>query len=385
MSIRSWLRPWQSSSSAVSAPPAAPADDPAADYAVREDWSGSEGEINFSSFVYFDVDRDGRYGMADRPFGAIKVRLKKDNDVIASVRTNNNGFANFKSSASKHQAPIHRPGDYQFVVSVPSGFISTSGNTIQSAEFKPSLGSICGIGSDEMLQPIGLAPNQVISGSVPEDARLFIKARRGDCILDEAAHADRATFRYPVPAGATDVEFSIADLTRRVSVSSYPMHLGLLDPKRGVTLIPNRKTETIDFDGVNSRGLRKIPSGYAGLNWFNLNMLARDFTKSSQGYVNGNTSGDYVAYTSSGYPSLIYSESPFDFVGVYLSVAWLKAEGETGTIESWRGDELVAKDSVTLSALTPVFYNPGLPEVTRIRLSTQHYWQMVLDDLIIAR
>ena len=121
------------------------------------------------------------------------------------------------------------------------------------------------------------------------------------------------------------------------------------------------------------------------MNWFNLNAIARDFTKRSQGYVNGNTSGDYVAYTSGGYPALISSDRPFDFIGIYLSVAWLKAEGEIGIIESWRGDALIARDSVTLSALTPVFYNPCLPEITRVRLATQHFWQMVLDDLIIAR
>jgi hypothetical protein len=39
---------------------------PADDYAVRSDWSGSGGTLNYSSFVYFDVDRDGKYGVGDR-------------------------------------------------------------------------------------------------------------------------------------------------------------------------------------------------------------------------------------------------------------------------------------------------------------------------------
>ena len=180
------------------------------------------------------------------------------------------------------------------------------------------------------------------------------------------------------------MELSVADFTRRVSVSAYPVDLGLLDSTRGV-LDPNRRTEIIDFDNVNPRGLRKIPSGYAGLNWFNLNAIARDFTRMGQGYVNGNTSGDHTAYVSGGYPALIYSDTPFDFVGVHLSTAWLSAEGDSAIIEVWRGDDLVAQDSVTLSALSPVFYNPCLPAITRIRLMSEHYWQIVLDDLVIAR
>lgn len=358
-------------------------DDPS-DYPVRDDWLGLEGEINYSSFVYFDVDRDGRYGLSDRPFAAVKVRLKKDGKVVATARTNNNGFANFKASATNSKAPIASPGIYEFVVSVPSGFSATSGNTVQSAEFKSRPGSISAMSSDEMLKAVGLTPDRVIRGRLPRNARLSVKALRGGLPVDESEYSGQTQFRYAVPAGAEEVEFATNGLIRRVPVSNYSIDLGLLDPQRGV-LEANREATTINFDIVTSRGLRKIPSGYGGLDWFNLNAIARDFTKGGQGYVNGNTSGDYVAYTSSGYPASIFSDTPFDFIGVYLSIAWLKAEGETGIVEAWRGDELIAKDSITLSALAPVFYNPCLSRITRVRLTTEHYWQMVLDDLVIAR
>src|SRR5690348_11226273 len=49
--------------------------DPANDYAVRTDWERSTGTVNYSSFVYFDVDRDGTYGVGDRPMAGIMVRL----------------------------------------------------------------------------------------------------------------------------------------------------------------------------------------------------------------------------------------------------------------------------------------------------------------------
>lgn len=377
MPIRLWPRLW-------SLLRLKDADEQIDDYAVRTDWSRSHGEINYSSFVYFDVDGDGCYGSSDRPFGGIRVRLMKDGQVIASARTNNNGFANFRSSSSSRSAPICRSGTYQFVVSVPDAFAVTSRNSTQSMEFKPRPGSISGIGSDEMLQPVGLTPDKVIKGRLPKNAKLSITALNGTLLVDEKQYASQTAFLYRVPAASDAVVFSIGGWTRRTQLSCYPIDLGLLDPQRG-SLEPSRKTETIDFDSLNPRGLRKIPSGYADLRWFNLNAMTRDFTKNGQGYVNGNTSGDHIAYTSSGYPALVYSDTPFDFIGVHLSVAWLKAEGETAIIESWRGDELIAKDRVTLSALSPVFYNPGLPNITRIRLATDHYWQMVLDDLVMAR
>ena len=45
-------------------------ENPANDYAVRQDWSGNHGKLNYSSFVYFDADRDGCYGLGDRRWPA---------------------------------------------------------------------------------------------------------------------------------------------------------------------------------------------------------------------------------------------------------------------------------------------------------------------------
>ena len=96
---------------------------------------------------------------------------------------------------------------------------------------------------------------------------------------------------------------------------------------------------------MTPRGLRKIPSGYAGLNWFNLNAISRDFAGGNDGYVNGNTSGDRMALLqASGNPAELWSDKPFGFHSVMISAAWLNAEGETAQIESWRGDELAADD-----------------------------------------
>ena len=58
---------------------------PANDYAVRQDWSRSTGTLNYSSFIYFDVDRDGRYGLGDRPMAGIKVRLRGANGLSSLI------------------------------------------------------------------------------------------------------------------------------------------------------------------------------------------------------------------------------------------------------------------------------------------------------------
>jgi hypothetical protein len=358
--------------------------DPANDYAVRSDWTRSEGGLNYSTFVYFDVNRDGRYSVGDRPMGGIRVRLLKDGRNIASARTNANGFANFSTSTRRKRAPIHHPGDYAFEVSVPTGWTVTGGGARQVKEFKLIPGSVSGIGTDEMLQPVGLAPNRVVSGRLADGARLSVEALSGKTVVEKTEITGQPEFCYRVPDAADAVDLSVAGWKQRLESFAYPIEVGLVDPARR-PLDPRRKVQTIGFDDVNSRGLRKIPSGYAELNWFNLNAMARDFSGSTQGYVNGNTSGDWIAYTSSGHPGEIYADDPFDFIGVHLSAAWLNSEGEIGKIEAWRGDSLVATDTVVLSALTPVYYSPRLPDVTRVRFSTEHYWQMVLDDLVIAR
>jgi len=67
-----------------------------------------------------------------------------------------------------------------------------------------------------------------------------------------------------------------------------------------------------------------------------------------------------------------------------LAAAWLASEGEVALVESWLGEELIASDEIVLSALAPVHYAPMLKAVTRVRISTRHHWQAVLDDLIVA-
>jgi hypothetical protein len=365
-------------------------EDPANDYAVRQDWSGNHGKLNHSSFVYFDADRDGRYGLGDRPMAGIVVRLHDgDGRFVAAARSNRGGFANFLASTKRRAAPIHVAGSYRFTVSVPPGWRSSSANEVQSQHLRLLPGSPTGLVSEAMLQPVGLFPIRRLSGRVADgvSASISVMAKGQEVAVHPLS--DGAGFRLDLPDDADAIEISGGGVERRLGLSAYPTELGLLLPEDAVSenavmdgAVP---LQTIGFDDVTTRGLRKVPFGYAGFTWFNLNALARDHTEGSEGYVNGNISGDHVCYTSSGHPAEFSSDQPFGFHSVMLTAAWLKSEGETALVESWLGDRLIASDTIILSALAPVHYAPMLAEVTRVRFSTSHYWQLVLDDLVVAR
>ena len=358
--------------------------DPAKDYAVRRNWSSRPGKLNYSSFVYFDVDRDGGYGLGDRPMGGIVARLSGAKGHILTARTNGNGFANFTMCAKARHAHISEARSYDFTISIPPGWVCTSGNEVQSKEFILIDGAPAGIGSAEMVRPVGLAPIRFLSGRTAAGTAATISVFGSDGIVAREAVAPDTPFRIDIPDGAETVVVDGPGFGRRLTLSPYPTHLGTLSAQR-TPIDADVVLETIDFNGVTPRGLRKIPSGYAGLNWFNLNALSRDFTGGSEGYVNGNVSGDHVCYTSSGHPGELWSERPFGFHSVMISAAWLRSEGETARIESWRGDVLVAVDEIAVSALTPIHYAPMLKDVTRIRFSSKHCWQLALDDLVLAR
>ena len=357
---------------------------PSRDYAASDPKRRLAGSLNYSSFVYLDVDRDGRYSVGDPPMGGIKVRLSGAAGHLFSSRTNVNGFANFSMSARSRKAPIRSPGTYCFEVSVPPGWTCTSKNDIQTMAFDVVEGSPAGIGAADMVRPVGLAPIRYASGRTDNEVRAKILAVRSGAVLSAEMLDPGSDFRFQVPEDAEELVLEWEGIGRRLMLSPYPTHLGLISPKRAC-LDASAALETIDFDGVTARGLRKIPSGYAKLNWFNLNVVARDFHGGSEGYVNGNTSGDHSCYTSSGHPAEIWSDQPFGFHSVMLGGAWLTAEGETAKIESWLGETLVATDLVRVSALGPVHYAPMLKAVTRIRLSSKTYWQLVVDDLTLAR
>jgi hypothetical protein len=342
-------------------------------------WKQNPGRMNFSSFVYFDVDRDGVYGLADRPMGGIVARLSDGSGTVAATRTNSAGFANFPMS-TRRQALIRRPGSFEFAVSVPPGWAATSGNAVQRREISSSPGSITGLAAENMLVPVGLAPQRFVTGDLGQVKSATASAYGDGQLLVEERIGGR--FRLDLPESATRLTITADGHELDLMVGPYPIDLGRVDFLR---LVPKTVAgRTFSFDGVADLGLRKVPSGYAGLDWFNLNALRNDHYANAHGYVNGNSMGSHVAYMSSGHPAEISSEKPFDFLAMTVAVAWLKAEGETVMVEIWDGENLVRRDAIVLSALCPISYTPMVAGVTRLRLSTLHSWQAVIGDLTVS-
>jgi hypothetical protein len=356
--------------------------DPTVDYAPRAHWAPTSGKLNFSSFVYMDVDGDGTYGQADRPMAGIAVRLYDERGTfVASARSNAAGFANFAMSSKRRSAAIHRPGNYRFSVSVPPGWRASSANHDQAVRISDAPGSMVGLVGEGLPKPVGLAPGRTVNGRTPAATGATLSVMGKGQLLESHALPADAAFRFPLGVDADEVVIAGSGLDRRLKLSAFPVDLGLL--AQG-SLAPGAALNAIGFDDITPRGLCKVPSGYAGLDWRNLNAMSRDHTANSEGYVNGNVSGAYIAYTSSGHPAEFCRAAPFGFHSVMLAAAWLASEGEVALVESWLREELIASDEVTLSALAPVHYAPMLEAVTRVRISTNHHWQAVLDDLMLA-
>jgi hypothetical protein len=327
-----------------------------------------------------DVDGDGTYGLGDRPMAGIMVRLYDERGgFLAGARTNPAGFANFPMATRRRRARIRAPGTYRFSVSVPPGWRASGANADQSIRLLDAPGSVVGLVGEDLPKPVGLAPDRVLSGRMPAavEATLSVMGK-GQLLESRPLGADTA-FRIPLAVEADTVVVS-GGFDRQLALSAYPTDLGLLTP----AIAAGAALSTIGFDDVTTRGLRKVPTGHAGLSWRNINAMAGDHTKNSEGYVNGNVSGDHIAYTSSGHPAEFGRQQPFGLHSMMLTAAWLASEGETALIESWLGGVLVARNEITLSALTPCHYAPMLKAVTRVRLSTKHHWQLVVDDLVLA-
>jgi hypothetical protein len=88
-----------------------------------------------------------------------------------------------------------------------------------------------------------------------------------------------------------------------------------------------------------------------------------------------------MAYTSSGHPSTIGSENPFDFVGGYLSMSKPEGEKHDIVVRAWNGDELLYEDRFRASEKGPIFFDARYEGITKLQFVNEAYWHIVIDDL----
>lgn len=286
-----------------------------------------EGEVHISSFVFNDLAADGNYGLGDTPIVDVYVSLKSEDGSGMLVPTNIDGFANFNASSTQEDAQIKLPGKYTFEVIPPPGWQVTTGNALQTIEIEDKIGS----------------PGGLVAKTVP----------------------------------------TLVGITREGAGSAGPLSPHPLIRGSGkLTVLPEAGATTkIGFDDIiGSIGIKKMPNGYHGLNWQNWVVSHQRFYK-GEGYINGTTSGEFIAYNGSAHPMAVYREKPFDFIGGNFTAAWRESEGEILHVKAWRGEELAYKDDIKLSRFGPVFFQANYDQVTRIEFETEHYWQVVTDDL----
>ncbi|AXX97667.1 hypothetical protein BAR1_06820 [Profundibacter amoris] len=347
-------------------------------YPLRQNWDSSSGKVNISAYLFNDLNENGQYDIGDRAMADIVVSLSRNGMPISVARTNLNGFANFRASTTHEDSPLSQAGEYEFTAYLPRGWRNTTDNQTQQATLIEIPGSPAGVGLQEMLTPIGMARNKFLRGTYRGDKDGHILLQQDGKTLETINLTPGEQFIWRIQRG--NYELITNGQSRPVVVGDYPVDVGLI----GVEHSQGDRAYTIDFEGQAPTGLKKAPNGYGGLNWFNLNIMRANMGNGNIGYANGTTSGNHILYTSSGHPARIYAYTPFSLLSVNLTAAWPKSEGEEVILSFYRGDQLIQTDAVGLSAYSPVNYQPMIPDITRIEISTRHYWQMLMDDLTVS-
>jgi hypothetical protein len=346
------------------------------DDSVPDSGSGRE-SLNLSCFAYRDLDGNGIYDLGDRPYAALRVDGTGSDEAVTAT-SNAGGFANFEMLLDGDGVLVARPGTYRFEALAPEGWELTSGQA-RSIDFVELEGSPAGIVASEQCEPFGLAPSLTIRGKVAAGEEVEIESELG---LVDVEMLDDLEFRAPVAAGAWTVTISDGEMSesRRIDVVDAPVVMSQrVEGTERPAPLPN--AVVVDFDGFTTANtITEIPNGYGGVDWANWVSTHR-ILYGGPGYVNGNTSGEFVAYNSSGHPAAISSDEPFDLVGGYFGVAWPTAELHDIVVTAWRGEALVATDSFRARTSGPLYFAADYRSVTRVEISSAANWQFVVDDL----
>lgn len=355
-------------------------------YAQNPDWNApSGGKLNISSFLFHDVNRNGKYDLPDRPLENIAVRMFGPEGRKALRWTNFNGFANFPMSMRHKGGVINTGGEYRFDVQVPPGWSTTTGLLSQTLSFREMPGAYADIVGYPPFKPVGLVQDLYVKGRVvlpgngkPKSGKVTGKLVGPDGRNRPVEISEDGQFREAITAGKWRLSIDVSgneQVERAFTVRNVPVQLsairvGEMQPE------PLGKQQVIDFETVTPRGISEIPNGAGGLDWWN--MIAY---RVKRAYANNSVSGNYVAYNSSGHPARISHPKGFDFAGSYFGVAWKQANGETLTLKAWRGETLLHEDEITLSDLGPVWFEADYRGITRLDLVTRRHWQFVTDDM----
>lgn len=350
--------------------------------------SGHRGNMNISCFVYRDINRNGIYDLQDRPYSGLRFTLERPDRDPTFGESNIAGFANFEMSLNNPGKQVSTAGTYKVIAKPRGDWRVTSGNLEQLLEIKELQASPAGLVATKTLQPLGVAPVLSISGRIELNQSADSSEYRLTAISPEGVSTDvnlsaEGTFTLPATQGEWQLELlgsEGAPQRRRIVVKNYPVIMSQFSSEKHYAS-EDQNWKNIQFDDLTtSDTLYEIPNGYGGLNWHNWISTHHKFYQGS-GYINATVSGEFLAYNSSGHPADISSNDTFDIHGVYIGVAWPKAELGDILIQAWRNEEIVYQDSFRGMTTGPVWFAADYKDITRVEFSTEKYWQLMLDDL----
>ena len=336
--------------------------------------------INISSFVYRDVNRNGRYDVEDRPFAGLEVVLTRPDGSTVKRRSNLSGFTNFPMSAHHFGSDVRDEGEHRIEVQPPAGWKVSSAEPVQTRTFRRLEGSPSGLVIERTFTPVGVAPRLLVSGQMEPSTLLTAEGPAGAVASVEISPDGRFSWEA-IPGAWTLHRTTPAGqrISQVIPVRNTPVVVARTTADAAPSPLP--VSVVADFDTLTpSDTLYEVPNGYVGLNWHNWVATHQKFYK-GEGYVNGTVSGEYLAYNSSGHPARIESERPFDLERLYLAVAWPEAEKHDLHLRAWRGDQLVHDERVRGSTTGPVQVEAHFRSITRVELTSAAYWQLLVDDV----
>jgi hypothetical protein len=349
-----------------------------------------------SCFVFRDVNRNGLYDMGDFAYAGLAIEMKRpDNSIIRSI-SNLSGFANFEQLLhDPGKGDIYTVGTYRIHATPEFGWIVSTPNTAdQIIEFRTQENAGSGLVPVHPCRNIGVAPELTINGAVVAEpgtllSDLSVRARGVDGQINDIAIDEAGNFIIAAKPGNWRIEItnhrSGRTVVRNVDVGAYAVTLSATNPDILQSTVLLSHPETADFDGLLlSPSVREIPSGYSGLNW-SYWVAAHNKFYNGRGYVNATTSGEFVAYNSSGVPASIWRDEPFDFIGAYFAAAWPRGQEESVTVTAWRKGELVYTDVFAISNSGAQRFDADYRSIDRIEFLHGNYERIVIDDFTFRR
>ena len=266
----------------------------------------------------------------------------------------------------------------KFSVELPEGYVLTTGNPEQEAVIETMEAAPGGFVMEPPNPFVGLAPALTIEADATGVASMTCNAGYVELM---AVPKDSDLVCWAAPGDWT-VVWKMGDgreITRDVVLKEWPVRVPV------AAAGPSGSQVTVEgFDGlINSENIQEMASseGYIWHNW----VAAHRKFYGGYGYVNSTVTGEFSAYNSSGHPATIEAEEPFEFRGAYVGVAWNDAKRAPVRFRAYRDDELVAEEEFTASNLRPIWFEPRWTGITKLVVSHDTYWQVVVDEVTLAR